>query len=111
MGAFSKAVATILTFPYIRAKIILQSQGGKKKNSNELERVPSKSKNANSQSVSNTSEALAYIVKSEGFKGLYKGIEPQLLKGVLAAAVMLMIKEKVFGVTRATLQFALGIKK
>ena len=43
------------------------------------------------------------IWRSEGAAGFFKGLQAQLLKTVLAAALMMMIKEKVTAGTRASL--------
>lgn len=42
------------------------------------------------------------IWRSEGLPGFYKGLDAQILKTVLSAALMLMIKEKVTDGSRAT---------
>lgn len=42
------------------------------------------------------------IWSSEGLPGFYKGLDAQILKTVLSAALMLMIKEKVTDGSRAT---------
>ena len=46
---------------------------------------------------------LAQIVRDEGAAGLYKGIQPQLTKGVLSSALLLTGKEKIDWVVRSVL--------
>lgn len=38
---------------------------------------------------------MAFIVKHEGFLALYKGIGPQILKGVLVQGFLMMTKERI----------------
>lgn len=38
---------------------------------------------------------MQYIVEHEGFFGLYKGIAPQILKGLLVQGILMMSKERV----------------
>lgn len=76
LGAASKALATILTYPAIRAKVLLQT--------------------GRSQSTGVVG-TIHGVVSDEGPSGLYKGLPAQLFKTVLVAALMLMVKEKAFG--------------
>lgn len=73
-------IATLITQPLIVAKATLQSRTAPK----ELGR-PFKS----------FQEVLRYIVKHEGVGALYKGLAPQLLKGLLVQGILMMIKERV----------------
>lgn len=38
---------------------------------------------------------MAYIIEHEGYAGLFKGIGPQLLKGLLVQGLLMMTKERV----------------
>lgn len=40
-------------------------------------------------------EVMAYIVQHEGILGLFKGIGPQLLKGLLVQGFLMMAKERI----------------
>merc|ERR1711933_416252 len=75
LGAFSKCIATIVTYPAIRGKVVCQSVNGAK--------------------YSGLMDAMTKVVESEGSKGLYKGLPQQLTKTVLSAAIGLMLKEKI----------------
>jgi len=38
---------------------------------------------------------MAYIIEHEGYMGLFKGIGPQLMKGLLVQGLLMMTKERV----------------
>ena len=79
LGAASKALATIATQPLIVAKVGLQSRPPP-----EREGKPFRS----------FVEVMAYIIEHEGPLALFKGIAPQIMKGVLVQGVLMMIKER-----------------
>lgn len=39
-------------------------------------------------------EVMRYIIQHEGVLGLYKGIAPQLLKGLMVQGILMMTKER-----------------
>ena len=45
-------------------------------------------------------DTLKTIVDIEGPLGLYKGLQPQVVKAVTNAAIMLSMKEKIYGVVK-----------
>ena len=79
LGAISKALATIATQPLIVAKVGLQSKPPPARNGK-----PFKS----------FGEVMSYIVEHEGMLSLFKGIAPQLLKGLLVQGILMMTKER-----------------
>lgn len=79
LGAASKSLATILTQPLIVAKVRLQS-----KPPPERQGKPFKT----------FGEVLAYTIQHEGWLSLFKGIGPQLLKGLLVQGILMMTKER-----------------
>ena len=82
VGIIAKFVATIATYPLIRAKVILM--------------------------VTSETSILGSLVRSykrEGVRGLYKGCEWQLLHTVLKSAMMMMVREKI---TVSTHQLVFG---
>jgi hypothetical protein len=81
LGATARAVAVSLTYPFTRAKAIVQTQ-----------KVKTDDKTLKSKSVIGLLKAL---IAKEGFFAMYRGFGPELLRGVLSAALMLMIKEKI----------------
>lgn len=80
IGALSKAMATLATQPLIVAKVGLQSRPPP-----ERKGVPFKT----------FTEVMAFIIKNEGIWGLYKGISPQLTKGLMVQGLLMMTKERV----------------
>lgn len=85
LGALSKCVATILTYPAIRCKVVIQAV--------ESDEERSEDKQYNNKKT--VSGALKTIWKREGLLGFFKGLQAQILKTVLSSALLLMIKEKV----------------
>ena len=79
LGSMSKALATIATQPLIVAKVGLQSKPPPARNGK-----PFKS----------FGEVMAYIVEREGLLGLFKGIGPQIMKGLLVQGFLMMTKER-----------------
>lgn len=75
----SKALATIATQPLIVAKVGLQSRPPPAR-----EGKPFKS----------FVEVMAYIVEHEGPLSLFKGIGPQLMKGLMVQGILMMTKER-----------------
>lgn len=79
LGALSKALATIATQPLIVAKVGLQSK-------------PPPSRKG--RPFKSFGEVMKFIVENEGLIGLFKGIGPQILKGVLVQGILMMTKER-----------------
>ena len=79
LGAMSKSMATIATQPLIVAKVGLQS------------RPPPARKGKPFKSFL---EVMEYIVEQEGPLGLFKGIAPQIVKGLLVQGLLMMTKER-----------------
>lgn len=79
LGALSKAMATIATQPLIVAKVGLQSKP-----------PPSRKGKPFKTFV----EVMQFILENEGFLGLFKGMGPQILKGVLVQGILMMTKER-----------------
>lgn len=85
LGAISKSVATVLTYPAIRCKIMIQSSD------TDDETIP----DTHSKPPRTMIDVLTFIWKKEGFPGFFKGLQAQILKTVLSSALLLMIKEKI----------------
>ena len=77
LGMFARVVATMLTYPYLRAKVMLQSTY---KNATVKPTIP---------------EMIAEQYSTGGVWGLYQGIGPELTRGVFSAALMMMVKERI----------------
>ncbi|OAL46015.1 mitochondrial carrier [Pyrenochaeta sp. DS3sAY3a] len=80
LGSLSKMLATIATQPLIVAKVGLQSKPPPARNGK-----PFKS----------FTEVMQYIIQHEGPMALFKGIGPQILKGLLVQGFLMMTKERI----------------
>ncbi|KAH7522355.1 hypothetical protein FEM48_Zijuj07G0129600 [Ziziphus jujuba var. spinosa] len=98
LGAVSKCVATILTYPAIRCKVMIQAAETEEDETQEAAERPKKT----------VSGAIHAIWKREGPLGFFKGLQAQILKTVLSAALHLMIKEKI---TKTTWVLLLALRK
>ena len=76
----SKSLATIITQPLIVAKVGLQS------------RPPPARQGKPFRSFI---EVMEFIVANEGLLGLFKGIAPQITKGLLVQGLLMMTKERI----------------
>ncbi|KAL9601124.1 MAG: hypothetical protein Q9219_002723 [cf. Caloplaca sp. 3 TL-2023] len=79
LGATSKALATMTTQPLIVAKVGLQSR-------------PPPARQG--KSFKSFIEVMSYIVEQEGPLALFKGIVPQITKGILVQGLLMMTKER-----------------
>lgn len=84
IGAIAKIAATLVTYPYIMAKVRLQWKGG--------EGAPK---------YKGTLHVIQSILKDDGVFGLYTGVRAQMLKSVLGAALMFMGKERIMEYSNA----------
>lgn len=73
-------MATVATQPLIVAKVGLQSK-------------PPPARNG--KAFKSFVEVMQYIIQHEGLLGLFKGIGPQLLKGLLVQGFLMMTKERI----------------
>ena len=79
LGAMSKALATIVTQPLIVAKVGLQSKPPPQRQGKPFKGFV---------------EVMRSIIQHEGPLGLFKGIGPQILKGLLVQGILMMTKER-----------------
>mgnify|MGYP001982179723 CR=1 FL=1 len=96
LGAASKAIATFITYPLVRAKVLAKAperkDAGKRRDARKgAERVAAERFRGKSLPA-----VMRGVVETEGPAGLYKGLQAQLLKTVLVAAFSLTVKEKSF---------------
>ncbi|KAH9689217.1 peroxisomal adenine nucleotide carrier 1 [Citrus sinensis] len=89
LGAVSKSIATVLTYPAIRCKVTIQAADP---NENGTEKTQPRSRKT-------LAGVVCAIWKREGVLGFYKGLHAQILKTVLSSALLLMIKEKIAATT------------
>jgi len=85
LGMVARTVATIAVFPYLRAKVMLQSQSSQR--SGEKPNIPA---------------MITQMYNNGGLGEMFQGIGPELTRGVFSAALMMMVKEKIsFAVNKA----------
>ncbi|KAJ2683924.1 hypothetical protein IWW39_005218 [Coemansia spiralis] len=82
-GALAKTLATVVTYPYIMAKVRLQWRPSKEEREREGEGVVYRS----------SADVLGKVLRTEGVAGWYRGMQTQIVKAVITQALMLMIKE------------------
>lgn len=98
LGMVARTIATVVVFPYLRAKVMLQSQKTNNKATGDAS-----GKGADSPNIP------AMILKMYSNGGLgecFQGIGPELTRGVFSAALMLMCKEKISYLVHKALQGA-----
>lgn len=96
IGAIAKAIATTATYPLQTVQAILR-----------FGQYKGDGKGGLMGSLSNVLTLFLDRVKSQGFFGLYKGLEAKLLQTVLTAALMFVVYEKI---TAATFK-VMGLKR
>lgn len=85
IGAAAKAFATVLTYP-------LQLVQTKQRHRTKQQSGPSTSKQAQEVGMI---QMMLDIIKNQGFRGLFRGMEAKILQTVLTAALMFMAYEKI----------------
>ncbi|KAG2278588.1 hypothetical protein Bca52824_061143 [Brassica carinata] len=99
LGAISKSAATVITYPLIRCKVMIQAADDTKDNEAKKPR----------ERIKKTIPGVIYAIwEKEGVLGFFKGLQAQILKTVLSSALLLMIKEKI---TATTWFLILAIRK
>ncbi|KAG2316554.1 hypothetical protein Bca52824_019676 [Brassica carinata] len=99
LGAISKTAATVITYPLIRCKVMIQAADDT--NDNEAKKPRER--------IKKTIPGVIYAIwEKEGVLGFFKGLQAQILKTVLSSALLLMIKEKI---TATTWFLILAIRK
>ncbi len=91
LGMVARTVATIATFPYLRAKVVLQSQ------------KKSKAGGGSGGEKANIPAMIAKMYMSGGLGECFQGLGPELTRGVFSAALMMMMKEKIAFVVKKAL--------
>jgi len=94
VGALSKSLATVVTYPYIMAKVRVQASGGSEQedeqNAAEKGLAPSKRE----PKYKGALDVLTKVLKREGFLGWYQGMGAQITKAVLSQALLFMSKDQ-----------------
>ena len=106
-GLISKFFATIMTYPLIRAKVLLMVSSPDVFEDDDCSRVGSNGSNgtANSNNEKRTNKyprslplLLISIFRNDGIRGMYRGCSVQLLHTIMKSALMLMIRERITSV-------------
>lgn len=105
LGMFARTVATVLVFPYVRAKVLLQKAKSSADDDDANVQGGGGTAAASPKEELTMSSVLWSALESDGFAGLYQGLGPELTRGIFSAALMLMIKERIAGTIR---QMVLG---
>lgn len=108
LGVLAKLLATIATQPLIVSKALLQKQSEKESDmADTLEKDvddagmreaatdETKGPDEVEPAFDSFSEALSYLWETERFAGLYKGIAPQLAKGVLVQGLLFTFRDQI----------------
>lgn len=85
LGMVARTVATVAIFPYVRAKVVLQTQSVA---DSKKEGIP---------------EMLFKMYTKGGLAAWFQGLGPELTRGVLSSALMLMIKEQITSLVHVAL--------
>ncbi|KIK92186.1 hypothetical protein PAXRUDRAFT_830202 [Paxillus rubicundulus Ve08.2h10] len=96
LGAFSKTLATIVTYPYIMAKVRIQARTSDV-SVKETEGLPGSSRRASHSAETRQAGALGLltrVIRTEGFVGWYQGMSAQIIKAVLSQALLFVSKEQ-----------------
>ncbi|KAJ3201268.1 ADP/ATP carrier protein [Entophlyctis luteolus] len=87
VGALSKTLATVVTYPYIMAKVRMQWSPPKSlTNLTEIEQESFKYRDS--------IDVLKKVFATDGVAGWYKGMNTQIVKAVLCQAILFVSKEK-----------------
>ncbi|KAK6462089.1 putative peroxisomal adenine nucleotide transporter protein [Scheffersomyces coipomensis] len=98
LGVLAKSLATVITQPLIVSKAMLQKKKNNNKNGDANKKVHEGDEEDEEEediTFDNFTDALVHLWKTEQFHGLYKGIAPQLLKGVFVQGLLFMFKDQI----------------
>ncbi|KAF8647403.1 hypothetical protein AX16_006732 [Volvariella volvacea WC 439] len=97
VGALSKSLATVVTYPYIMAKVRIQARSADVEDAEEHHRNPPAPHTYHHQDKSKHVGALDILMRvwrREGFSGWYQGMQAQITKAVISQALLFMSKEQ-----------------
>lgn len=84
LGAISRSIGLAIAHPFNLGRTLVQS-----------------GHTIDGKVVTSALGALALVLQSEGITGIFKGLFTDLIKGMLDAAVMMMVKEQIHSAVRA----------
>lgn len=96
IGVLAKSLATLATQPLIVSKAMLQKKSAVKGQSTSAVKGKAAGQDEEDEDIKfdHFTDALSHLWKTEKFRGLYKGIAPQLLKGVFVQGLLFMFKDQ-----------------
>jgi len=94
VGALSKSLATVVTYPYIMAKVRVQASGGSGKQDEQDAAEKGLAPVKREPKYKGALDVLTRVLKREGFLGWYKGMGAQITKAVLSQALLFMSKDQ-----------------
>jgi len=97
MGALSKTMATVVTYPYIMAKVRLQARSTDDDDSNGTLPTPVSASQAEQNKAARyrgAVDVLTKVYKHRGLAGWYQGMGAQITKAVLSQALLFMLKDQ-----------------
>jgi len=97
LGALAKTIATALTFPFIRAKVLQMAASASKDGAQVVEKT--------------SHQVLTEIVQKDGFLAMWNGMTAQSVKAVLSSALLLASKEKIEVAVRVLILAVLQSKR
>ncbi|EGN98816.1 hypothetical protein SERLA73DRAFT_181469 [Serpula lacrymans var. lacrymans S7.3] len=93
LGALSKTLATIVTYPYIMAKVKIQARTAET-DAIEEEELPSLVGQSRQRQKPGALDILLRVWKREGLLGWYRGMGAQITKAVLSQALLFVSKDQ-----------------
>lgn len=91
LGMIAKSMATLATQPLIVSKAMLQKKSQKNPSQGDEKQMPIQEEDPKFDSFV---QALSHLWQTEKLMGLYKGVAPQLLKGVIVQGLLFMFKDQ-----------------
>lgn len=89
LGMVARTIATVAVYPYLRAKVMLQSQKNDAGGTNAKPNIPA---------------MILKMYSSGGLGECFQGIGPELTRGVFSASLMMACKEKIAFIVNEAIQ-------
>jgi len=107
LGALSKTIATVVTFPYILAKVRLQAKYDDDTDTTVLTGGSSAVTEKKKERYTSAVDVLKKIHAEKGIVGWYQGMQAHIFKAVLAQALLFGIKDILDNATLQLLVYAI----
>ncbi|GAA6062315.1 hypothetical protein JCM10212_006867 [Sporobolomyces blumeae] len=103
IGALSKTMATVVTYPYIMAKTRLQAKYDDDEDESTAPKLVDGKRIKKKERYSGAIDCLRQVYHENGPTGWYRGMQAQITKAVLSQALLFGIKDALEAYTIATL--------